>query len=367
MRDEKPYGISARLLSAGLVAAIAFVGLTDAGESEQKMPEFHLIASDSMESQVQPLWLDPFHARDSDGPAFIQEYDLASIFETMPKSLTSSGMTPQELLTTWIPWPVSLRDKLHVEGQTLSADLTARQHRHLKQTLETWKHGEPRQIAIEIRFMQTNIKTASAVDWAGHRIEALTVKGLGPALAARIGEPELTQLVRTVAADRNGNIMLAPKVTLFDGQTAFIADQVQRPFVTGVDPTADGRLQPIVSVVDEGLGFVLTPKTGDDDTVSLDFEVRASSIGKISYANLPIRSSDNSNPQLTVQVPATEQYEVSSSVKLAAGESIVVAIPRVFSLEPGADAETTMIVSLTPRVIATRAASVAIGAGQERE
>jgi len=50
-------------------------------------------------------------------------------------------------------------------------------------------------------------------------------------------------------------------------------------------------------------------------------------------------------------VPATEQYEVSSSVKLAAGESIVVAIPRVFSNELGADAETTTIVALTPRTI----------------
>ncbi len=36
---------------------------------------------------------------------------------------------------------------------------------------------------------------------------------------------------------------------------------------------------------------------------------------------------------------------------LAAGESIVVAMPRVFSNEPGADAETTTIVALTPRII----------------
>ena len=55
--------------------------------------------------------------------------------------------------------------------------------------------------------------------------------------------------------------------------------------------------------------------------------------------------------------PAMEQYEVSSSVKLEAGESIVVAIPRVFSNEPGADAETTVIVALTPRILETNASS----------
>jgi hypothetical protein len=123
-------------------------------------------------------------------------------------------------------------------------------------------------------------------------------------------------------------------------------------------------MQPVVSIVDEGLCFVLAPRAGDDDSVSLAFEVKASSVGKVSYANLPLRASNNADPQFTVQVPATEQYQVSSSVKLAAGESIVVAIPRVFSNEPGADAETTMIVALTPRIIVSQETSVLSGPNQ---
>ena len=189
----------------------------------------------------------------------------------------------------------------------------------------------------------------------------MTVRGLGPAIAARIDEAELAQLVRTVSADRKGNVLLAPKVTMFDGQTASIADQVQRPFVTGVDPKADGRMQPVVSLVDDGISLELTPRAGDADSITLAFKVTASSIGKVSYANLPFRTSDNAEPQFTVQVPATEQYELSSRVKLAAGESIVVAIPRVFDNKPGADAETTMIVAFTPRIIDIRKSSVATG------
>jgi hypothetical protein len=38
-------------------------------------------------------------------------------------------------------------------------------------------------------------------------------------------------------------------------------------------------------------------------------------------------------------------------VKLAAGESVVLVIPRVFYNEPGANDETTIIVSLTPRIV----------------
>ncbi len=364
MREKTPRGMVGRFLVAGLIAAVAFVGLTDARESKQKMPDFHLVASNSIEPQVQPLWNDPFNARESDGPTFVVEYDIESIFETMPKSLTSSQKTPQDHLDSWLPLSPSLKGKLHVEGKTLSADLTARQHQLLKQTLETWKDGEPKQISIEARFIQTNIKTASSIDWAGRRIDGLTVKGLGPAIAARVDEPELARLVRSVSADRKGNVLFAPKVTFFDGQTAFIADQVQRPFVTGVDPKADGRMQPVFSIVDEGLSFVFAPRVGDDDSVSLAFEVKASSVGKVSYANLPIKSSNNADPQFTVQVPAMEHYEVSSSVKLAAGESIVVAIPRVFSNEPGADGESTMIVALTPRIIASQETSVQSGPNQ---
>ena len=357
MRDEGSSQMVARILVAGLVPAVAFVGLTDARETEQKMPDVHLVADESIESHVQPLWLDPFNDRVGDGPAFVENYDLVSIFETMPNALTSSGKSQQEQLAVWLPLPASVKEKLHIEGQLLSVSLTARQHQLLKQILDAWRSGEPKQIVIEARFIQTDIKTASSIDWAGQRIEGLAVKGLGPAIAARIGEPELARLVRSVSAGSRGSILFAPKVTIFNGQTACIADQVRRPFVTGVDPKSDGVMQPVISMVDEGLSFVLMPRTDDDGGVTLAFEVKATGIGKVSYANLPIRTPNGAEPQFTVQVPATKQYEVSSSVKLAVGESIVVAVPRVFDLEPGADAETTTIVTLTPRVLATQEVS----------
>ena len=354
MRDRPATGPVIGFLIGGLVATIAVAGLTDAKDAIEELPDLHMITDDVIAPQLQPVWNDPFNVRESDGPAFVEQYDLESIFETMPKALTDSNISPQQQLTSWLPLSPSLDGKLHVDGKLLSAELNARQHQLLRHMLEIWKQGEPKQICIEARFIQTNVKTASSIDWTGRRIDGLTVQGPGPAIAARINESELAQLVRTVSEDRRGNILFAPKVTGFDGQTACIADQVQRPFVTGVDPNADGILQPVISIVDEGLSFLLTPKAGNDNSVTLAFEVRASSIGKVSYANLPIRASNTTEPQFTVQVPATEQYTVSSSVQLSAGESVVVAIPRVFDNEPGADAETTVIVSLTPRIVDTR-------------
>ena len=350
MRVSKPMGMSARFFSKGLVAVIVLVGLTDARETEPKMPEFHLFASDSMDSGVLPLVYDIELFQDNEGPTFVEEYDVASIFESMPASLRSSEKTPQEQMSMYFPLAIQLKDKLHVEGQTLSADLNARQHELLKQTLEIWKNGVPGQVAIEARFIQTNIETASSIDWVGKRIDSLNVKGMGPAIAARITDQELISLIVAIQGESRSNILFAPKVTMFDGQTAVIADQFHRPFVTGFNPIAEGGLRPVVSVVSEGLKVVLTPKLSGDRSLNLAFEVSASNIAKVSYANLPIRLPNQTAPQFTVQVPTTAVYSISSSVDLAVGESVVVAIPRVFNLEAGADSDTTVLVALTPRV-----------------
>src|SRR5690606_14527096 len=90
MRDKNPNGLVSKTSILTLVAAVAFTGLTDAKTPEQKMPELHLVASSSTEPQLQPLWLDPYNVRESDGPTFVAEYDVESILETMPKSLASS-------------------------------------------------------------------------------------------------------------------------------------------------------------------------------------------------------------------------------------------------------------------------------------
>lgn len=353
--NDNSDGSTKRVLIASLVALVALVSLTDGKEAAERMPDLHLLDENSIVwSRSQSMFDDTLQSKDGDGPSFVETYDVESIFATMPQSFVDSNKSRQEQLAAWLPLPPSIKNKWQVDGTILSADLTARQHQRLKQVLEIWKAGEPKQVSIESRIIRTDIKTASSIDWTGRKIDGLIVRGRGPALAARIDEPVLASLIRTVNEDRKGNFLFAPKVTLFDGQSAGIADQVQRPFVTNVDSIADGKVQPVVSIVNEGLRFNLTPRIGDDNSVLLSFEMLISSVGKVSYANLPIKSVTDAPPQLTVQVPAIEQCEVSSSAKLAPGESIVLAIPQVFNHEPGADANTTLIVALTPRVIATQ-------------
>lgn len=353
MRDHKPSGLAMKFFSAGVVGAIALSGLTDARETtQQRMPDVNLIASDAIDFSDQLKLPELTVEEEPNVPKTTQSYDVSSILKTIPNHPRFNVKPPFEKFTTWVPMHPLLIKGLRLEGQTLVAELTAKQHMLLQETLEAWKNGEPRQIRVETKFIHTDLETASTIDWVRGRISGLTVRGLGPAIAARIDESELTQLIQRVSANSSGRILSAPSVTHFDGHAMQMEDLFKRSFVTGVDPQADGRMQPVHSIVEEGLSFFIKSKSNDDGGITMEFKVKVSGIGKVSYANLPIIRSGNSEKEgYTVQVPATEQYEISSTVKLAAGESVVLAIPRVFDNEPGAEDKRTVIVSLTPRLI----------------
>lgn len=353
MRDHKPNGLAMKLVSAVLVGAIAVAGLTDARETtEKRMPVVNLIASDSIEFSDQLKLPELTVEEEPNVPKTTQSYDVSSILKTIPSHPRFNVKPPFEKFTTWVPLHPLLIKGLRLEGQTLVAELTAKQHMLLQETLEAWKNGEPRQITVETKFIHTDTETASTIDWMKNKISGLSIRGLGPAIAARIDAAELMQLTRRVSANSSGKILNAPRVTHWDGQLMQMADQIRRPFVTGVDLQADGRMEPVLSIVEEGLSFFIKSKSSDDGGITMEFKVKVSGIGKVSYANLPIIRSGNSEEEgYTVQVPATEQYEIGSTVKLAAGESVVLAIPRVFDNEPGAEDKRTVIISLTPRLI----------------
>ena len=72
-----------------------------------------------------------------------------------------------------------------------------------------------------------------------------------PLPATRISEREFAVFMRRCQNDPRSNIMFAPKVTFFNGQSAVISDVVQRPFVTDVS-VVNSELQPEISVYENG-------------------------------------------------------------------------------------------------------------------
>jgi general secretion pathway protein D len=82
-----------------------------------------------------------------------------------------------------------------------------------------------------------------------------------------LSEIEAYFLIEAAQGDRRTNLLNAPKVTLFNGQQAFVADAVSRPFVVGVIPVVGefaSALQPVIVVLNEGTLMTIQAVVSND-------------------------------------------------------------------------------------------------------
>ena len=114
--------------------------------------------------------------------------------------------------------------------------------------------------------------------------------GFNPATAANFGfailsDIEVFFLLQAATGDTRSNVLQAPKVTLFNGQFAFVADASQRPFVTSVIPVVGdfaAAHQPVIVVLSEGTSLsVQAVVSSDRRFVRLTLVPYFSSIGNV--------------------------------------------------------------------------------------
>jgi general secretion pathway protein D len=96
--------------------------------------------------------------------------------------------------------------------------------------------------------------------------------GFNPASAGSFGFAILSDieaffLIQAAQGDSRSNILQAPKVTLFNGQSAFISDTSQRPFVTSIIPVVGdfaAAQQPVIVVLSEGTSLTVQAVVSND-------------------------------------------------------------------------------------------------------
>ena len=102
---------------------------------------------------------------------------------------------------------------------------------------------------------------------------------------AILSDIEAYFLIQAAQGNTRSNVMQAPKVTLFNGQNAFINDSVSRPFVTSVIPVVGdfaAAQQPVITVLNEGTSVnVQAVISNDRRFVRLTLIPRFSQIGKV--------------------------------------------------------------------------------------
>ena len=106
---------------------------------------------------------------------------------------------------------------------------------------------------LDIPFNQNSITIAAPPGTFGYN-------GIGASGGANLGFAILSDLeayffLEAVQNDVRTNLLQAPKVTLFNGQQAFVSDTVQSPFVISVTPVVGdfaAAQQPVIVVLNEG-------------------------------------------------------------------------------------------------------------------
>ncbi|MBM4020773.1 MAG: type II and III secretion system protein [Planctomycetes bacterium] len=135
---------------------------------------------------------------------------------------------------------------------------------------------------FSIPFRQNSFASATPPQFPGLPDPATSAANFGFAILSDI---EAYFLIQAAQGNTRSNVMQAPKVTLFNGQQAFVSDTRQRPFVTAVTPVVGdfaAAQQPVITVLNEGTAVnVQAVVSNDRRFVRLTLVPFFSQIGKV--------------------------------------------------------------------------------------
>ena len=132
---------------------------------------------------------------------------------------------------------------------------------------------------LDLRFDQGSFG-ATQPTFGGYDVNSAANIGF-----AILSDIEAFFVIEAAQGDTRSNVLQAPKVTLFNGQQAFVSDASQRPFVTSVIPVVGdfaAAHQPVITVLTEGTSLsVQAVVTNDRRFVRLTLVPFFSRIGDV--------------------------------------------------------------------------------------
>jgi general secretion pathway protein D len=166
---------------------------------------------------------------------------------------------------------------------------------------------------------------------------------------AILSDIEAYFLINASQGDRRSNVLNAPKVTLFNGQQAFVSDTSQTPFVISVIPVVGefaAAQQPVIVVLSEGTLLTIQAVVSDDRRyVRLTVVPFFSEIGDVqeftfegttstSKSSSTVDDDDDNNKQnseaeqiirsgTTVQLPTFSFVSVTTTVSVPDGGTVL--------------------------------------------
>jgi type II secretory pathway component GspD/PulD (secretin) len=173
-----------------------------------------------------------------------------------------------------------------------------------------------------------------------------------PVVYAVLDPQQVKGLVTEVQANRKAQIVQAPKITLFSGQQASVAETTQQPFVVAVHEIAGSEQranQPTIAIANEGTKITLRPTLRSDrSTIQFNSRLEMSRIDDVGLAR--VDSHQQGADQCTIQVPKLKRLQIDIATELKDGNSLLIGSPSSEKLEEG-QKMTNLFILLTPNVI----------------
>jgi len=276
----------------------------------------------------------------------------AGILSSLPKRQGADVKVPT------IPTVTSrtANDRRFIDLETIPSN-----HSRIASMIRSWESGGLTQVCTEVRFIASPIELGPAhgVTWSSlsavaaapspsetesHPTTFVTgssaIEQRLPVMTTVISEPTLRALTQLFQQHARSNILFAPTVTVFNGQSANVTSQVQRPFVTGVR-LVEGRREPQIEVCPDGIQMEFRPVlTSDRQTTRLTGRALLNTI-----IDVKTTSAQLADGPVTIQLPQLERRTIDFQSDLRDGESILVACP------PPSDGEGHFYMALTVRVL----------------
>lgn len=265
---------------------------------------------------------------------------------------------------------------------------------------------------LDIPFNNTSLAQMGTAFTTGLFNPVTTAGGVAPG-GAQVGFAILSDLeayffINAVQDDQRSNILQAPKVTMFNGQQAFVSDTQQVPFVISVIPVVGSfaaAQQPVIVVLNEGTSLSVQAVVSNDrrfvrmtmvpffsqigEVNTFTFEGSESSTTSASEATTgPGESSSDDTTTTTrsgttVQLPTFAFQTVTTTVSVPDGGTILLGgikrmrearsedgipmiskipyINRLFTNVAIAKSSQSLMMMVTPRIIIQEEEEAAIG------
>ncbi|MBC8876935.1 MAG: hypothetical protein H8E44_46495 [Planctomycetes bacterium] len=137
-----------------------------------------------------------------------------------------------------------------------------------------------------------------------------------PVMFEVMDDGRASEVIQNLQGDARVNMLAAPKVTTFNGQSAVISSCSQRPFVVGIKGG-----EPQIRIVDEGFTMQLRPIRRADAPIWLDCILTLSNIRDVETTTIP---GGKGQAATTLQVPVVAKTQLNMSVEALSGKTVVI-------------------------------------------